>query len=232
MAVAFDAVSNKESNNASTISWTHTPVADPTAILVSVQKGRPANTSALTYGGSSMSLLGALAPDNDEAEWWGIVNPSTGAQLVHVTATGSNYLFAGVAQSFTGTNSTLAEAFTSFQSASGSASSGATTLTVTSATNDLVVDSIRATTNPGTDYAMAPGAGQTERLEALSAINGEDNYAVSDEAGAPSVSMDYSWNSSVNVGAWRYIAINVVASGGAPPPASQIPYRMLTFGIQ
>jgi hypothetical protein len=231
MAVAFDAIAQSVTNNNQNPSWTHTPVGTPTAALVVVSKNRPATVSSATYGGAAMTLIDSV---DDGAGFvmyfFGLANPASGAQTVQVNATGSNILIGAFSYTFTGTDTTTA--FNGWQEDFASAAAAAAdTLTVTSQAGDLVVDMVHVHLSTGSDLAMAPGADQTERGEAVYAVNNEQNYATSTQPGATSVAMDYSWGTSTNVDGWLYGAVNVVqAAAGAAARVRRS--TLTTLGVQ
>ena len=230
-AVAFDQISEHATNNEQNPSWTHTPVGTPTAVLVQIQKARANDITSVTYGGTAMTQLGVEQHStftNVEFLFYGLATSiPTGAQTVQINADGTEFAQNSRAITFTGTQTTTALAFSSFQSEeAGSGTSGTGTLTVTSATGDLVVDYVNISTDPGTDKVMTPGANQTELLETY---NGEDNFATSWEAGGTSVDMTYSWASSANTFLHMYAAINVVQAGVAGVGSTDIGRTLRLF---
>jgi hypothetical protein len=228
MAVAYDAIAQSVTNNNQNPSWTHTPVGTPTAALVVISKIRPGTVSSVTYGGTGMTLIDSVANGTSAVMYfYGLANPASGAQTVQINCSGTNILIGAFSYTFTGTDTTTP--FNGWQEDfADAAASAADTLTVTSQSGDLVVDMVHVHLSTGSDLAMAPGADQTERDEAVYAVNNEQNYATSTQAGAASVAMDYSWGTSTNVAGWLYGAVNVVqaAAGGG---TVEVPRR---FGFQ
>jgi hypothetical protein len=126
MAVAFDAVSNGQ--GASSYSYTHTPSATPTAVLVAATNDGRSLT--LTYGGTSMPLLASVSsPDATTTQWlFGLANPAAGAQSVSLTWTGTTQTDVGT---ITVTGSLLtAAAFGTPITNSGNAGNASGSLTV------------------------------------------------------------------------------------------------------
>jgi len=96
MAVAFDAFSDTTAGTGN-LSWTHTPVGTPRAIIVFVVQNVAGNEiSSVTYGGTAMSpVIGS--PNNKAANEDGIVycyfkgdSIPTGPQTVTVTVSGAS----------------------------------------------------------------------------------------------------------------------------------------------
>lgn len=87
MTIALD--STAEAGALGTQSYTHTPVGDPDAIVVFVAGN--ASTTAVTYGGQSMTLQGSELTGVDEfsgtlfSTWILLASVPTGAQTVAVT---------------------------------------------------------------------------------------------------------------------------------------------------
>lgn len=199
--VAFDAVSSAVISVAGTsLSWTHTPVGTPSLAVVGVTIRKNASVTALTYGGTAMTFIRQDTSGNATTELWRLINPPTGAQTVSVTISAAQN-FAGGAITFTGSDTT-----TPISNHAGATGISTTpSVTVTSASGELVVDavSLRSGTIPWT-----VGAGQTLRWErAFSAA-----FGGSTEPGAASVTM--SWTNSVS-GGWAISAASVKAAGAA-----------------
>jgi hypothetical protein len=140
VAVAFDAVSSASvANNAGTaLTWTHTPSGTPTAVAVAVQRYPNTFGATVTYGGVAMTLAasdGSLAGVIN-TEIWGLANPPSGAQTVSVgTGITGDYMEAGA---ITVTGSDTTTCFSNSISANGT--SAAPSVSVTSASGELVVD--------------------------------------------------------------------------------------------
>lgn len=192
--VVFDAVSNanNENNAGTTMSWTHTPVASPPsslAVVLQIYNDASNSVSGITYNGAALTKMtgatsGSQGGFSSHTEIWGsdgLTLPS-GAQTVQITfaATGS-YCQAG-AISVTGSNTT-----TCFSNAAVADNPSSTTpsVTVTSATGELVVD----ITSNSAGLIPTVGAGQTSRFT----YNPAGLFAggSSTEAGAASVTMSW-----------------------------------------
>jgi hypothetical protein len=136
-SVAYSASGEGIVNNATTGSWTNTPVGTPTGIIVGVY-GLAAPTS-VKYGGVTMTLDGQSAANasGDVMYVYELANPATGAQTVLVTLGSASYAN-GVSISVTGGSTTQVMRTGTFASQVTNAVNPS--LTVTSATGDLVVD--------------------------------------------------------------------------------------------
>ena len=74
--------------------------------------------------------------------------------------------------------------------ASNDSDSAAASVTVTSAANELVFDTL--VVESSTNLSLAPGGGQTERWDLFQAV--KNNGGGSTEAGAASVVMSWTWS--------------------------------------
>lgn len=222
MAVAYDAISESLTNGDANPSWTHTPSGTPSAVVVFIAKSRPQNVTGVTYGGVAMTLLGeeVFGTSQSKLQIWGLATSvPSGAQTVAITASGSAFAQHSYAVTFTGTQTTTAAAFSGFTSTETLTGAGFDTLNLTasSASGDLVADSVLFSTFPGTDRALAPGGSQTERAESYD--GDENNYAMSTAPGAASVSLSYvCGGGGTGIAFGLYAAVNIVqaAAAGAP----------------
>ena len=108
--VAFDAVgpSSSGTHSATTpLTWTHTPVGTPTAILIGVTTftGATNKVTSVTYGGNACSLIGFSESGGTAAAGgialYGLLAPPSGAQTISVAFTGAASTTGG-SISFTG----------------------------------------------------------------------------------------------------------------------------------
>ncbi len=164
--VVFDAATSPPTfvNHVSLITWTHTPVGTPTAVAVIVSGGFYGETiTSVTYGGAAMTLQDRA--DNaggggagSYAAIYGLANPAAGAQTVNVQLAGVDY-YAG-ASSLTVTGSDLTTCFSASNNTT-YASSASPTISVTTGSEDLVIDGLCI------NAAMSPLNGyQTQRWDA------------------------------------------------------------------
>ena len=144
--------------------------------------------SSVTYNGVSLSLVGARATSDGFArvEIWKLIAPDLGTHDVVVTLSGTPGGATAGVMTFTGVNqSTPLGPFASNQSDSAAAS-----VTVTSAANELVFDTL--VVESSTNLNLVPGGGQTEQWDLFQAV--KNNGGGSTEAGAASVVMAWSWS--------------------------------------
>ena len=106
MAVAFDAAGGGVHATATPLTWTHTPVAAPTDILVGVTSytGSTNTVTGVTYGGVTCALLAYINSGGITSggiALYYLANPPVGAQSVSVAFTGAADTIGG-SVSFTG----------------------------------------------------------------------------------------------------------------------------------
>lgn len=210
-SAVFDATSSVDFVLVSSASWTHTPSGTPTGLGVGVSvvdTSGAATITSVTYNSISATLevdktsnIGGL---NGRAAIYRLANPSAGAQTVAVTFPTSTYVGGAGAVTVTGGDTTTV--FSNNTSASGSTSP--LTVTCTSASDELVMDTGVYNQFPGTVTATV-GGGQTQRWNRTSS----NTWALgSTKAGAASVAM--SWTLQ-NDRAWAQVAASFKASATA-----------------
>lgn len=193
MAVAFDAATNTAFDTTDTKTTSHTATgSDRVAILIFRSASTAAPTS-VTYGGTAMTSLGSktdAAGNNVEILY--LLSPATGAQTVSCTGGTTGWTF--TCCTYTGGN-----AVNNFLGASGGVGTSST-VTITSATDNIVVGGVMLETVA--DANIAAGAGQTLRSAA------SNRHASSDEAGEASTVHSYSWVASL---LWTTAGCNIAA---------------------
>lgn len=157
--IAHDADSNSGYQAASSgYTWSHTCTGSNRYLTVGVAMLSLAQTvTSITYNSVAMTFLGAQNSVTGAArtELWGLVAPSTGANTISVTLSGS-IASAGVASSYTNVHQTSpTESFNSAQ-ATNVGAADATVDVTTVANNDWAVDMVATD-----DTAITVGAGQT-----------------------------------------------------------------------
>ncbi|MBU2562778.1 MAG: LamG domain-containing protein, partial [Nanoarchaeota archaeon] len=193
--IIFDSnSSNASSGDTNSLSWEHTIGSGMSKILlvgVAHDVGSATLVSNITYGGANFTRLnGSVASTTNGGEMWYLVNPVQGTDTILVTLGSSTKVAAG-AQSYFGVNQT-----TPF---SASVADGGTdvsaTITIPSASGELVVDSL---TKRVLTEAVTPDASQTQRYNIGSSGAGDtDVYAAgSSKPGDTSVDMNWIWGSS------------------------------------
>ena len=218
MAVTYDAVSTINNNSAGPSTTSHTCTGSDRLLVVCLSFYHPSSVvTALTYNGVALSLFGGFSDFQYNSEIWYLVAPATGANTLSVTFSGSGTYEMGLsAHSFTGVDqSTPLAAFTS-----GSGTSTTPSIAVSSAADQIVIDSL-CITHSGT---LTVGAGQTERSNFIGS-GGTIRHGASTETGAASTTM--SWDNSTSQG-WVFSGAAIMPVSGTP--AGQ-PYSKRVTGV-
>lgn len=169
----------------SPITFSHTAPDSGDRILVVVVAvdDDTIDVSGITYGGQALTLQ----TRNGRVEVWYLVAPPIGSNTVSVSLS-SNENASIVALSYSHVDQS-----TPFGTAvSGSDETGTATslsVNVSSAGRQLVIDGIAVNGNP----ALTAGAGQTERGEVNAGGSGGIMAGASEEAGAATTTMSWSW---------------------------------------
>ena len=196
--------------NVATTSWSQT--IDNGAnrlLLVGVSfAGTSRYITSMTYGGVAMTLVGS-AGVNRRVELWRLLNPTVGTGTILANWSGSSdvVFWSG---SFTNVDQTTP--FGTFQSASGNSTTPS--VTVSSATGQLVVDVMAAAGDAGT---INPGSAQALICSGNTGTSsGDARGGGSSEPGASSVTMTWSLSNS------KVWDIGAVAIRPAPPPQADV----------
>lgn len=217
MAVAFDAAGGGVNSATSPLTWTHTPVGTPTAIIVGATSfATNANTvTAVTYGGVSMASLGYIASGSGGthggiALYYLASGIPAGAQTVSVTSTGGGDTIGG-SVSFTG-SSGHGTAVTA-NSASGANSQ---TVVVSSTTAGGMIATVCCFGGDTSGSSFSGTNSVTVRYQDNASTNSSsDNSAggtVASAGGNQTVGFS---NASVGTDDWGIVAVELL-----PPPSS------------
>jgi len=213
-AIAFDAFSDEQSGPSAVPSLTfpHTVGAGGTnRILVVAASFFDAATpmvtvSSITYAGQSLTMLAEKtnATNRIRSEMWYRIAPATGANNIVVTfSENAKALAAG--RSYTNVHQTTP--FGAVATADGGNS--APSVAVSSATGELVVDTVGIRQNVTGDQTLTVGANQVQRYNTHSAA-GQGEFHVkgagSEEAGAASVTMSWTQFTTSDAEVWGIIA--------------------------
>ena len=221
MAIAYDATSGVATGWTTSDSFSHTCTGSDRLLLVWVFFDRGNGTytvSSATYNGVSLSQVTTFGNGAQYVELWRLVAPATGANTLALSYNnaGPTAKVAVRAVSYTGVDGTTP--LGSLSSATGT--SKTPTVTLSSASGELVADFV-SPYSAGIDLTV--GSGQTSRAEVDNASSGFVCYGVSDEAGAASVTMSWSWTSAND--SWFIGAIPIkptgAAAGGIPKTTLQ-----------
>jgi hypothetical protein len=214
VAVAFDAASSASSlaQPASlTVSHTCTGANGYLLAIVGLTSGALGNVTSVTYNGVSMgTALWNATVGGIRCAGFGLKNPATGAHNLVANVSGANDGFSLQGVSFNGVDQTTPAGTPN--SASNGVSSTAT-VNIASAAGELVVDGL-ATGALGT---ITIGGGQTLRDSIL--VTGEHSGRSSEEAGAASVTMSWTWATGATSWAMGGVSLKPAAAGG------QVPYQ-------
>lgn len=205
MAVTYDAGTVGETlfGTNPSASFSHTTPAGSNRVLVLLIgiDDTGGSLSTVTYNGVGLTQhasAGGASPGRRNFVYY-LIDPPTGANTVVVTWTGDAEILA-FAASFSGAHQTTPLG----TAASATATSTAPSIEVASGTDDLVIDLVHTTGDPG----LTEGGGQTQReveSNQFSAIG------VSTGSGVGSVTM--SWTLGLSV-AWTHIGVCVKAPRG------------------
>jgi hypothetical protein len=209
--VAFDAVGPSSAgagcaSSCANLSWSHTVSGSNRILVVVVTMSDDALTiTSVTFnsGGSQTMTSAAKVHSNNGAngyvEMFYLLNPNTGTGTVTVTpSTTTTGGMIGGSVSFTGASG-VRNATTNFGSA------GSPTVSVTSATGNMVVDGV-------CNGSPITNSDKTQRwLKNQDSGSGAGNGAESTAAGASSVTMSYTTTSDF----WGIIGLDLIASSGS-----------------
>ncbi|HZQ20715.1 MAG TPA: C25 family cysteine peptidase [Terriglobales bacterium] len=194
------------------LSFTHTTSAANMVLVVSVSMNtstRAATVTSITYNGVALTSAGNHLASSRRTEIWYLINPPVGTFPVVVTETiptgGGNGAVGTVAAATTFTGADQVAPIRAYASNDSGATADANAwVTVPSATNDYVVDTLAVTS--GITASISSPA-QTQQWAATSAGGNQDVYGFgSTRAGSASVAM--SENLSGN-SAWSDSAVSI-----------------------
>ncbi len=222
-AIALDHA-NSASGQTSALSWSHTVgVGSDRLLLVGIAIDNPSRTvGTVKWGGAAgtaLTYIGRRQGNATTVEIWGLKSPASGTADVYATISGgSSEWMVGGSASYTGVDQ--ATPWSGFTSAAGRRGDGQTpSLTVSSASGDLVFDAIAINDDELESYSASVGAGQTSvwnrKVSAQSIVGG-----ASTEAGESSVTMTWSFPTSDYI--WAYAALSIGAASAAYRPDAQI----------
>jgi hypothetical protein len=195
-----------------TISHTTSGVDRLMLVGISINNDDFETVSSVTYNSLPLTLVGSAAEaDDSRVEIWSMVAPPIGTYDVVITFSAqlSRHAIAGV-MTFTGVNQSTP--LGTFTSASGT-SVGPATVDVSSATNELVFDTVACELCG----SFTVGAGQTQQWNRVADVGGIEG-AASTEPGAATVTMSWTLGGG-NSNHWAIGAVPIRPSGGSPPAA-------------
>jgi len=188
-----NASSGASAGTTTSFSFQHTVNAGTDRVLIvggAIRAGAPVAFTSVTYNGIALTpIQGVTGADDVRAELWYLINPPIGTFNVTLTASANRNL-AGGAMTFTGVHQTTPVG----TPASVGGQSNSTSVDVTSASGEMVVDVV-AQRDPGGMGTLTAGPGQTEQYR-RDHPNTNMRIAGSTEPGAASVTM--SWTFTLN----------------------------------
>jgi len=233
-----NASSGQSGTTTTSFAFPHTVSAGTDRVLIvggAIRAGAPVNFTNMTYNGIALTrILGVTGADDVRAELWYLINPPVGTFDVRLTASASRNL-AGGAMTFTGVHQTTP--IGTPDSAGGQSNS--TSVTVTSAPGEMVVDVV-AQRDPGTMGTLTAGPLPQAEQYRRDHTNTNMRIAGSTEVGAASVTM--SWTFTLDP-RHAQVAVPLKPSGAAPPapnltigkavapPGAQPPGTDLTYTV-
>jgi hypothetical protein len=200
---------NPSSTTSLTASFTVSSGTD-LMLTVGVSGWSPAavdTVTGVTYGGVALTRRAQVKNNGDDfADIWCLVNPTVGTANVVVTCSSGTQIVAGIS-CWSGVHQTTAP---TSATATGDSTATAPSLTISSATGDLVLDTVAFYSS--SSGAMSVGAGQTSRWNVDNG-SANDSGCGSTEAGAASVTMSWS-RGNTNNAFWSIVAVNLPQSTG------------------
>src|SRR3990172_1878325 len=197
-SLVFDAASTSKASGTS-LSWSHTTGSTAErALVVAVAANNDATGTFgdVTYAGTPLTFLGWGTSSGFSVRIWYLLNPPSGANTISISTTVSMAMVGG-ATSWSGVNQD-----TPFGTMTGDTQITSTTsITVTSATGEFVLDFLVANNETAT-----VGAGQTQRWNDIQTLT---RGAGSTEGGAASVVMSCTLRASAR---WILMGVNLKPS--------------------
>lgn len=187
MAITYDTKTTKQASATNSMSWSHTCASDANLLVMSsaIHTGGSGRAiTSITYGGVAMTAAKVV----DTCEIWYLVNPSSGANTLAITWSGSPTYLSASAVSFKGADT----ANPLIDTDSAGPVVGTPSLTLTTNRGGVVVDSYYEDDNDGS----APGAGQTAIMGFQFPSNTDWSRGSYEIATGSSVTMSWSYNSN------------------------------------
>lgn len=216
---AFDTATTNIGTGISNLTLSHTAGgADRLAIaVVAWRRNDTQDVSAFTYGGSGMTLVLTESGSGFVAvEMRYFIAPANSSQTVSVTLTNTATQIALAVATYTGVHQVtpIGTPVSASQAGVGSSLSD----TVISAVEDLCVDGICVRRD---STGLTPDVPQTQRANAFSgSTEAHVNVGISDEVGAASVTMGWTWTTATH---GDLVVVPLKPVGGVPSPIPATP---------
>lgn len=221
-AIAIDAVSTGgQTTTETTLSWAHTITGTDTILTVGLTEEGADDITGITYNSVALTLgkKGTGGTGYGRPELWYLINPTTGANTVTITRTGTTGRLTGVAASYTGAK----------QSGQPDATGSNNVTTATSMATSVTTVADNSWTIMMTDTSAAgeaAGAGTTLRQAGSDASDLWDSNAAITPAGSTSLNITMT---SGNAGSAMISIAPAVADAGGVAQASQ---PLIAFGFE
>lgn len=209
MTITLDAATvTNNGSSVTSLTFSHTVTASQSNLILIVfaamgNSSTPKSVTGVTYGGVAMTLLKDGTQSLEYNSAWYLLNPPTGANNVVITGSEADYINGGAA-SFYGVDQT-----TGVHNATVATGNSTTpSVTVTSATGELVVDGFLF----GYSETISAGASQTILYnQKLSTAN--RTIGASTQAGASSVTNSWTASAAHN---WVDIGFSLIPASSSP----------------
>lgn len=224
--VSLDATTSSSTNSATSLTFSHTVGSNANRLLLvgvsvgaTTQQGNPPTVTGVTYGGTGMTLVGSRVSgtggtnDDGITYIYRLLNPASGAANVVVTASGTGVIIAG-ASSFSNVHQTTPLG----TYASNAGTSGTGTVTLSSASTEIVFSTIAWDEAP----TVTAAGTQTSRWNITSSnpLTGAGSTSV----GAASVTHTYTGSDATQDWSVSAVAVKPApASGTAAATFTQTP---------
>jgi hypothetical protein len=208
-AIAVGEVSTGTGNAASTASWSHTVSGANRLLAVTVTLRNFTTITNVTYGAQSLTKatdISAGSGNYPRSEIWYLIAPAIGTNTITVTAGSVDFIQAG-AVTFTGVHQTVPLGPAAGNSGLAQTS---TTLTTTSANNDVVLDVLGIESIGKT---FTPGTGQTLLYSPTSDANWRNATSIKTSTASTT---DSTWTISASTN-WSQAGIAVKPASDNPP---------------
>ena len=204
-------VENSGTTNTRTLSYTVPPGSNRLLVVTSEGGGNNINISSVTWNGGAMNQAAQIMEpsglNSNAGIWYLTMGSSATSSTANITVTyANNFFWIMTATTFSGVNQTTP--------VSGGTTGTSASLSVSSATGNMVVDAIG-----GAPTNATVGGGQTAIATASSLSFSSQSAGASTASGASSVSMSWSGFTSDVVHAG--VSINQAAATAVPPTISQ-----------
>jgi MSHA biogenesis protein MshQ len=184
------------SASVSSLTWNHTVGSGSNGILIVGISFRDGNVSvtSVTYGGTALTRIGAQnsGGNQNRTEMWYLLAPASGTASVHISMSASKAVVA-TSISFFGVSQTTPLGTAAFASSGGSTTAS---VTVTSASGQVVIDTVTAN---GDARSLTAGASQTQQWNSYSGSGDASNArgaGSTQTAGATTTTMSWTLGAS------------------------------------